>query len=462
MGMLHYAGSILVLLLITALGLYSGSRVKTAGDFVSGGRKAGSGIVAGSIMGTIVGGASTIGTAQLAFTHGLSAWWFTLGGGMACLVLGCVYAKPMHESGCSTMPQMIAREYGQTAATTTAVLTSLGNFISVVSQVLSCAALVASIALLPAGAVTALTVLLMLAYVTFGGVWGTGIVGIAKITLVAVSVGLCGLAALCWQGGIGAFTAVLPPERYFNLVGRGVSKDLGAGVSLILGIVTTQAYIQAIVSAKSLRVARTGAVISAAIIPLIGMAGVLVGLYMRVHFPDIVPATALPLFVLTYVPPLFAGMILATLFITAVGTAAGVSLGLSTILCNDIYCVYGNPAASDARKLLVSRLLLAGILVVAGVISLMNIGSLILEWSILSMALRGVAGFGILTAALFLPGRIPASFALGGVLAGVACTLVGIPLFGHIVNPLFPGVGVSLLVLAAGFVWKRRGQREKP
>lgn len=455
MGMLHYAGAVLVLLLITSLGLYSGSRVKTAGDFVSGGRRTGVGIVAGSIMGTIVGGASTIGTAQFAFSHGLSAWWFTLGGGMACLVLGCVYAKPMYEGGCSTMPQMIAREYGQTAATTTAVLTSMGNFISIVSQVLSCAALVTSVALLPAGAVTSLTVLLMLAYVAFGGVWGTGIVGIAKIVLVVVSVGLCGLSALYWQGGIDAFTAVLPPERYFNLIGRGISKDLGAGVSLILGIVTTQAYIQAIVSARSLGVARAGAVISAAIIPLIGAAGVLVGLYMRVHFPDIVPATALPLFVLTYVPPLFAGMILATLFITAVGTAAGVSLGLSSILCNDIYCVYGNPGASDARKLLVSRLLLVGILVAAGLISLVNIGSLILEWSILSMALRGVAGFGILTAALFLPGRIPVSFALAGMLAGVACVLAGIPLFGHVMNPLFPGIGVSLLVLGAGFLVKK-------
>ena len=52
-----------------------------------GGGKIGFGVVAGLIMGTLVGGSSTVGTAQLAYNYGMSAWWFTLGGGIACLVL---------------------------------------------------------------------------------------------------------------------------------------------------------------------------------------------------------------------------------------------------------------------------------------------------------------------------------------------------------------------------------------
>ena len=39
----------------------------------------------GAIIGTLVGGSSTIATAQLAYTFGMSAWWFTLGAGIACL-----------------------------------------------------------------------------------------------------------------------------------------------------------------------------------------------------------------------------------------------------------------------------------------------------------------------------------------------------------------------------------------
>lgn len=455
MTVLHYAGAALVLLLITGLGLYSGSRVKTAGDFASGGGKAGANVVAGTIMGTLVGGAATIGTAQLAFTHGLSAWWFSLGGGIACLVLGFVYAGPLRRSGCATIPQMVAKEYGQKAATLTAVLISLGNFIAIISQVLSCVALAATVSPLPAPVVTILTILLVIAYVLFGGVWGTGIVGVAKILLTGVSVCLCGLTALYWQGGFSAFLEVLPAEQYCNLLARGASKDLGSAFSMLLGVVASQTYVQAMLSARSLSVARTGAVISSFLIPLIGAGGILVGMYMRVHFPDIAPATALPRFVLTFVPPLFAGMILAALIVTAVGTAAGLSLGLSTVLCNDIYCVYGNPSATDAGKLLMSRLILASALVVAGLVSQINVGSLILEWSFLSMAFRGVAGFSILTAALFLRDRVSPATAVASMLAGVLCVTAGRPFLADAVNPLFPGIALALLVLLAGYLMPR-------
>jgi SSS family solute:Na+ symporter len=47
--------------------------VKNAADFSGKSRTAGTALVAGTIMGTLVGGASTIGTAQLAFTSGLDA-----------------------------------------------------------------------------------------------------------------------------------------------------------------------------------------------------------------------------------------------------------------------------------------------------------------------------------------------------------------------------------------------------
>ena len=458
MTLTHYAGAVVVLLFITALGWYSGSRVKTAADFSTGGKRAGAGIVAGTITGTLVGGASTIGTAQLAFTYGLSAWWYTLGGGIACLILGFVYAKPLHASGCATMPQILSREFGQRVATTAAILTSMGNFLSIISQVLSSVALVTSFAAMPSGIVTLLTIALMIAYVIFGGVWSTGIVGIAKVALLCASVGLCGLAALYWQGGLAAFFHALPAERYFSLVARGIPKDMGAALSMIIGMLTTQTYVQAIISARTVNLAKTGAYASALLIPSIGAAGILVGLYMRVHFPDIVPATALPLFILTFVPPLFSGMVMAILFVAVVGTAAGVSLGLCSVLCNDIYCVYANPRATDRQKLLASRLILAGILIVAGLVAVMHTGSLILGWSILSMALRGIVGFGVLTAALFFPGRIPSGYALVAMLAGPACFLGIWLLMGDRVDPLSLGLLASILILLAGY---RRKKDEK-
>ncbi|GHV51200.1 sodium:solute symporter [Deltaproteobacteria bacterium] len=459
MTTMHYLGALLVFVLITGLGLYSGSRVKSAGDFSGGSKKAGVGIVAGSIIGTLVGGSATIGTAQLAFNFGFSAWWFTLGGGIGCLVLGGFYAKPLYESGVTTMPQALSREYGRNVATAATVLTSLGSFLSVVAQVLASVALVTSVTDVPSGTAAFITLILMVAYVLFGGVWGAGIVGIAKTVLLYIAVGACGIMAVLWQGGLSSFTSALPVERYFSLVARGGAVDIGAGLSLLIGVLTTQTYIQSVISAKNLRLSRTGVFLSAALIPLVGVAGIFVGLYMRLNAPDINSASALPIFVLRYMPPLFAGAVLATLLVAVVGTAAGVSLGLSSMFCNDIYRVYCRPDATDKRLLLVSRVALAAILGAAALVSVGNLGSLILGWSFMSMGLRGAVAFGVLSTALFLPGRIPRSYALASMFVGPVCILLGKPFIGSVIDPLFFGVFGSLVVLAAGYYRYARSNR---
>jgi SSS family solute:Na+ symporter len=446
----HYLGALSVLLVIAGLGLYSGMRVKSAGDFSIGGRNAGAGIVAGTIIGTFVGGSSTIGTAQLAFTYGFSAWWFTLGGGLACLALGLVYARRLYDSGLSTIPQILSREYGQKTATIAAVLNSLGTFLSIVAQVLSSIALIASMSSMPSFMAAGIAVALTLIYVIFGGLWSTGLVGVAKAALLLAGVGLCGGVALHQGGGWTAFAAALPSERYFSLVARGPAVDFGACLSLIVGVLTTQTYIQALVSGKTFSRARAGVLVSAFLTPLIGLAGVAVGLYMRIHMPHINPSTALPVFIIEMLPPFLAGATLGTLLVTVVGTAAGLALGLSSMLCSDICRFYSQKNLSDKSMLRLTRLTLAGILLAAALITTGNAGSLILSWSFLSMGLRGAVTFGILTAALFLPGRVPPAFAMWAMGTGLACVVLGKPLIGDVVDPLFIGIAASLLVLLAG------------
>ena len=69
----HITGIALTLLLIVGCGIYSGRQVKSGDDFSGGGRNSGTAMVAGMIMGTLVGGSATVGTAQLAYVHGFSA-----------------------------------------------------------------------------------------------------------------------------------------------------------------------------------------------------------------------------------------------------------------------------------------------------------------------------------------------------------------------------------------------------
>jgi SSS family solute:Na+ symporter len=137
------------------------------------------------------------------------------------------------------------------------------------------------------------------------------------------------------------------------------------------------------------------------------------------------------------------------------GTAAGISLGISSMFCNDIYRAHFKPGATDRQLLLVSRVVLAVILSVAALVSVGNLGTFILNWSLMSMGLSGAVGFGVLSAALFLPGRIPRNYAMVSMFAATACILVGKPLIGSVIDPLFFGVFGSLAVLAAGYCRQR-------
>lgn len=125
-------------------------------------------------------------------------------------------------------------------------------------------------------------------------------VGMFKTIILYISVGYCGILAIHFHGGINAFlnSVYLPSDRFFNLLARGSARDIGAGISLILGVITTQAYISAVISAKTEKTAKIAAYISGILIPVIGIAGIFVGLYMKLNYPDIQASMALPLFII--------------------------------------------------------------------------------------------------------------------------------------------------------------------
>ncbi len=457
MTVMHYIGAILVIAVIVGTGLYSGRRVKSASDF-DGGHNKTVGLVTGAIIGTLVGGSSTIGTAQLAYTYGFSAWWFTLGGGIGVLVMGIFFARPLYNSGISTLPELFAKEYGEKSSTVVALLNSLGTFLSIVAQILSGVALITAVSSLTSWQGTLLTILLMLAYVLFGGSLGAGMVGIVKTVLMYVSVGLCGIWAIHIAGGVNVFldNPELPHNVYFNLIARGATVDLGAGISLLVGVLTTQSYIGAILTAKSLKVSRAGTVLSAVLIPVIGVAGIFVGMYMRLYYPEIDTKMALPIFILDKMPPLAAGIMLATLLVAVVGTGAGLALGMSSIFCRDIYKVYVNREASPEKTLKIMRAIIVVILIVCAVFSCGNLGDLILGWSFMSMGLRGSVAFIPLCTALFMPGKVPPRYAMAAMIAGPVFTLIGKFILPASIDSLFLGIAVTIVIVAAGCLTSKK------
>ncbi len=460
MDLLFYLGLFATLTIIVGLSVWSGTQVK------SGQRKNSFPVVAGVIMGTLVGGSSSVGTAQLAYHYGMSAWWFTLGAGIACLILALFYTKPLRRSGCTTLVGIISKEFGVGTGMLASILSAAGTFINIISQLISATAVIAVvIPSISIGAAVAISVVFMILYVLFGGTKGTGMVGIVKMVLLYTAMIACGLLVLKLVGGLSGFTELvkgIPDKdntRFFSLFARGISVDAGACLSLILGVLTTQTYAQAVLSGRSDKDGVAGALTSAFLIPPIGIGGILVGLYMRANealYQGVTAKMALTAFVTAHTPPLLAGIILGGLFITVVGTGAGLALGISSIINNDIVKRLTH-RYDDARKSQwLSKVWIVVVLVAAGFLSCSTLGDTILQFAFMSMGLRGAVIFAPLLCALWLPGRIHWRYAMASIIAGPLAVLI----FGLWkvlpFDSLFVGIGVSMLIMGAGLLDRKK------
>ena len=452
---LQIIGLLISIVGIAGLAIWSGTKPQSYGNIN------GSPIVAGIIMGTLVGGSSTVGTAQLAFNYGMSAWWFTLGGGIACLVLALVYAGPWRKSGCMTLIGIISKEYGPKAGLAASLMSSLGTFINVIAQLIAGTAVIAVIApnlgLVPALVITAV---FMALYVVLGGTQGAGMVGILKLVLLYVSMIGCGVMVLALSGGIGGFSQMvqsidnLSGVHFTSLIAQGAGKDIGAGVSLVLGVLTTQTYAQAVMSGKSDRAARTGALISAFLIPPIGIGGILVGLFMRANYPDIVAKNALTAFTTLYLPPVLSGLILGTLFIAVVGTGAGLAMGISTIIRRDILRRYSDRLSDEKLNNVLSKGIIILVMAAGVLLSSGPLGDTILSFGFMSMGLRGAVVFLPMSLALWRHGKVNHTCIILSIIASPLTVL----LFGKVwqlpggLDPLFAGIAVSAVCCIAGRV----------
>jgi len=184
-------------------------------------------------------------------------------------------------------------------------------------------------------------------------------------------------------------------------------------------------------------------------------------MYMKLNYPDMPASEALPVFVINYLPPWLGGIVLAVLLVAVVGTAAGLTLGISTMFTRDIYQKYINTRADDRQMLMTSRIVLVTVVGLTILFVTGNLKSMILQWSFLSMGLRGACIFLPLLGAIFFKKFVSP---VGGVLALAVGPLAD--LFWKLavpegIDPLYAGLLASFIVLLICSILFRRPDMQK-
>lgn len=448
--------SLIITLLVTMLpGALAARRVKSAEDYNVGGRSAGAGMVAGTIIGTIVGGAATVGTAQLGFKLGLTAWWFTLGSGIALMLMAIFYSVPLRRSGLTTIAEFLVTNYGKPAGWLATLSACAGIFFSIVASTLTALHLVAGIFNVSLTLAAGVIILVTAALVFFGGLSSSGMAGIFKIMLIFASIFVGGLLAYSDMGGYAGMRAVLPEQPWFSLFGRGVGDGLFSLGAMIVGVISTQTYVQAIFSAKNGKAAAAGCLSAALVVIPVGLPSVMIGMFMHAQHPEINSIDALPLYLATYLPEWLGGIGLAAVLLSALGSIAGLALGVGTMISRDVVTKVWTGLTAQGQ-LWASRLSVLAVSVAAMVFVFLHLDSSVLEWNYLSMALRGSGIFLPLTFCIFFPGRVRASMGVAAMGAGIFAVLFWRHISSIEVNSLLPALCYNLFFLVIGLIWRER------
>ncbi len=337
--------------------------------------------VAFLIVGTLVGGASTIGTTQMAYEYGAPSLIFTLSSAVACLILGFFFSYHLRESESITVIELIGKTFGKTTRRYLSIFALSGIFLQTVAQMIAASSIVRTNINVSFNFSILITSIFIFFFIVLFGIKGASFLGQYKFYMLYIIVFIS--LFIIFKKDFYFAKPVL--KEYGNA--RGI-KDI---VSTILGVLSTQTYLQAIFAAKDIKHARNGALLAAAIIPPVGIGFYLIGIYMKVHYPDIVvSADTLAIFIKLHLPAIISSLFLVFIFIISIGTASGLFLGTLTMLFEDHIKHFLRNKKENSINLY--RMLGVFLIMISAIIT-MNVKSSILEWSFLSMGLRGTAIF---------------------------------------------------------------------
>ncbi len=331
-------------LLLSAI-TWKASKIQAAGEgkmlnYLMAGQQLPTGLVAVMLAGLAIGGASTVGVAEHAYTAGFSAGWYNGAWAAGGLFVGLFLAARFRRMSQHTVPEMMGAAFGPKARLVGVVAQLLIMMTITALQYVAGGAILASMLpglfTLKTGMIASAAV--FIAITLTGGYWASGLTNVVNVVIIYV-----GIFAALWGGvrGFGGVENILKalPEgkAWFDPVEGIGSAILAAWMAVMITMAcSTQAAVQIALSARDERSARNGFLLGALLIFPAGFLCSLFGIMAASQFPGLPnPTLALPT-IAAHISPLIGGLFLAGLWAADVSTAVGLLMGSSTLLVQDV------------------------------------------------------------------------------------------------------------------------------
>ncbi len=297
--------------------------------------------MASSIAGLAIGGASTIGIAENAFTVGLSAGWYDTAWAIGAIVSSMLAVRYLRRSKYTTISGLVRDLYGTKTSFIMVIAMCIIQSGIIALQYKAGGSILAS--LLPdiftVKTGTFFSFLIFMLVAVIGGMGSVSLTNVLNLVLIYVGVLLAAALVLWNHGGweaIDVLTKTDPNTPYLSLTaGMGWMGILSWIVVMLGNTNSVQGVVQIGLTGKSERSATVGFILGAILMIPVGFICALLGVASRALLPDAEASVALPM-ILMSIPPVLGGITLSGLWAADMGTGCSMIIGLATTVSTDI------------------------------------------------------------------------------------------------------------------------------
>ncbi len=447
---------------------------RSAADFLVAGRNLGLVSCAVVVAAEWLGGMSTIGVSEQAFTTGtLQPILYNISTAVGMIIIGFTVAKHYREKNVHTVSEMLEHLFGSKARFYSAIAFTLAYITLAYVQLQTCASVIAPLFGISWMNAVLISSVFITIYTYIGGMHAIAITGMIHVFTMFAGIGIALWVGLDKIDGLSALSSRMielgSPQNFYNPFSAGYVYALSLILGGVLGGMAGQASIQPIFAARDAKTARNAAILSAFIVAPFGIMIALLGLIAKTGmFFDTTtitnPKMVLPILMTTpeFIHPVLGGLALSGILAAILSTVGPVNFAIVTIVTKDIYHGIINKEAADKNIVDTARRLVLLVNIITIPLAIFIHGA-ILEAAYVSYAIRSIGAI-VIILGIYYRKRISAEavwFAFTAGTLAIGATIIAKRVHWINLNETLVSITVAIIFIVIGNLYRKMKDKKQ-
>ncbi|WP_265499665.1 sodium:solute symporter family protein [Paracoccus beibuensis] len=444
-----------------AIGGYYFFKVKTSDEYLIASWNMGFWAITGTIISTCAGAAVFIGWVGMGYSVGISGFMkFALPASVFSILLIYFFSAPLRRQRLYTLADLFSERFGDKVGLIPSIFSAFVYSVPTAAlQMVGMATLFVTVFGLDYTWAILLSFALILGFTILGGLVATIVTDALQSVIVIIGIFVLFFAAISYAGGPEAIMANSPPDHLRLFGAEGIGEVLTFALTVGPFYLVWQSTWQRIFASRTERIAVRAGITGFVVFGVIAALPYLIGLSAVQFVPEgMRPDMIFSFLTVELLPPYLGGIVVIGLLSALMTGADSFILQGSSNLSEDFYRRLINPGATEVQKMFVARLSVVIISVLSLLVAFMMTDIIsAYQWALRISSTTLVVPF----LAVMFWSRATATGCFWSMIGALLVTVVW-PSFGTSVDPVFPGMLTSLVLLAGVSLVTKHSAQECP